>query len=86
VESNVGQGCVGSVEQLSNLAFGGSVVDDKFNSLVAREITDNLGIDPRDRFKPSRPVAVIVRPGEPGGSVGFPLGGHVKVEGCRGNT
>jgi hypothetical protein len=29
---------------------------------------------------------VIVRPSEPGGVVRLPLGGHVKVESCRGNT
>ena len=40
------------------------------------QVADDFGIDPGDRLELSRPVAAIMRPGEPGGGVRFPFGGH----------
>ncbi len=49
-----------------------------------RQVADNLGIYPGDGGEFSRPVAAVVRPGQPGGSVRLPFGGHAVAQG-RGN-
>ncbi len=37
-------------------------VDDQIDALVASQVADDLGIDPRNRLELSRPVAAQVRP------------------------
>ena len=86
METDVCQRRVGSVKQLTDLALGCGVVDDQFDALVASEVADDLGVDPWNRLELARPIAVIVRPGEPRCGVRLPFGGHAIVEGCRGNT
>ncbi len=42
----------------------------------------DLGVDPGDRRELARPVASLVRPGDPGRRVRLPLGGHAEAERC----
>ncbi len=86
MESGVGQWRGRFVEQLPNLAFGCTIVDDQFDALVSREIADDLGVDPWNRRELAGPIAVIVGPRQPGGGVGLPFGGHAIAECCRGST
>jgi len=86
VEADVSQRRAGSVEQLPYLPLGRGVIDDQLDPLVPREIANDFRVDPGNRLKLAGPVAVIVRPGQPGSGVEFPFSGHAEVEGCRGNT
>jgi hypothetical protein len=63
VELDVPYWRVGSIQVLACLLLGGCVVDYQFDLLVARQIADDLGVDPRDRFELSGPIAVVVGPG-----------------------
>jgi hypothetical protein len=46
---------------------------------AAGEVADDLGVDPGDGLELSGPVLGVVGPGDPGGGVGGPLGGHAVV-------
>ena len=58
--------------------FGWGITHDQIDPLVASKIPNYFRIHPRDRFEFTRPVALVVRPGEPGGFVRLPLGGHAE--------
>ena len=60
--------------------FGGGIFDDDVHPLDARQMADDLGIDPGDWRELARPVGAVVRPGQPGGGVRLPLGGHAVAE------
>ncbi len=56
------------------------VVDQNVDLLDAREMADDLRIDPRNRLELARPVGAIVRPRDPRGLVRLPLGRHAIAE------
>jgi len=76
VKPNVIAECIGAVEDFAGVFLGRSIGDDQFDSFVSRKIANDFRVDPRDRFKLSRPVVAIVRPGQPGSLVRLPLGRH----------
>ena len=60
-------------------ALGGEVVDEDVDVFDAGEVADDLGVDPGDGLEFAGPVFGVVGPGDPGGGVGGPLGGHAVV-------
>src|SRR5712692_5207470 len=42
------------------------------------QVADDFRVDPGNWLEFSGPVAAVVRPGEPGGRVGLPFGGHAR--------
>ncbi len=62
-------------------AFGGEVVDEDVDVFDAGEVADDLGVDPGDGLEFAGPVFGVVGPGDPGGGVGGPLGGHAVAGG-----
>jgi len=40
---------------------------------MTRKIADDVGVDPGDGFELTRPITVVVGPGEPGCRVRFPI-------------
>ena len=74
----VGAGEVGATaaEDAGGAALGGEVVDEDVDVFDAGEMADDLGVDPGDGLEFSGPVFGVVGPGDPGGGVGRPLGGH----------
>ena len=59
--------------------LGGEVVDEDVDVFDAGEVADDFGVDPGDGLEFSGPVLGVVGPGDPGGGVGGPLGGHAVV-------
>ena len=74
----VGAGQVGAVaaEDGGGAALGGEVVDEDVDVFYAGEVADDFGIHPGDGLEFFGPVFGVVGPGDPGGGVGGPLGGH----------
>ena len=62
--------------------LGVGVVDEDVDVFAAGEVADDLGVDPGDGLEFSGPVFGVVGPGDPGGGVGLPLGGHAVVLGA----
>ena len=62
------------------LGFRLRVVHDDANLLDTGKLADDLGVDPGDGLEASGPVVGVVRPGDPGGGVGLPLGRHAVAE------
>ena len=60
-------------------AFGGEVVDEDVDVFDAGEVADDFGVDPGDGLEFAGPVLGVVGPGDPGGGVWGPLGGHAVV-------
>src|SRR5688572_13552752 len=46
------------------------------DSLVLGEHARDLGVHPGNRSELPRPVGLVMRPGDPGGSMPLPLSGH----------
>ena len=67
-------------------AFGVVVIDEDVHVFRRGEVTDNLGIHPRDGLEFAGPVFGVVWPGDPGGGVRSPLGGHAEGGRLRGGT
>ena len=82
VESDVVVQGVGFGQDFSRLLFGRWISYDQVDGFVLAEAADDFGVDPRNRFEFARPVAAVMGPGQPGRSVGLPLGGHA-VTGMR---
>ena len=61
--------------------FGGDVVYQDVNVFHARKMADDLAVDPGDGLEFAGPVFGVVRPGDPGGGVRGPLGGHAEAVG-----
>ena len=59
--------------------FSARVVDEDVDVFDLGEVADDLGVDPGDGLEFSGPVLGVVGPGDPGGGVGGPLGGHAVV-------
>ncbi len=64
------------LEDAGGALLGGVVVDEDVDVFDAGEMADDFGVDPGDGLEFSRPVIGVVRPGDPGGGVRRPLGGH----------
>ena len=63
-------GCGGALASLV------AVLHQDAHALDAREMAHDVGIDPGNRREFAGPVGALVRPGEPGGFVRLPFGGH----------
>ncbi len=61
--------------------FGLRVLDQNVHALPRREQAHDLRIKPGNGLELARPVLGIVRPGQPGGLVRLPLGGHAVAQG-----
>ncbi len=66
-------------EHAAGAVLGGLVVDEDVDVLATGEVADDLGVDPGDGLELSGPVLGVVGPGDPGGGVWCPLGGHAVV-------
>ncbi len=73
----------GTFEDLRGPAFGSEIVDENVDVFNAGEMADDLGVDPGDGLEFVRPVFGVVGPGDPGGGVGRPFGGHAVVPVAR---
>jgi hypothetical protein len=69
----------GAAEVAGGAVFGGEVVDEDVDVFDLGEVADDFGVDPGDGLEFSGPVLGVVGPGDPGGGVGGPLGGHAVV-------
>src|SRR5262249_21323184 len=65
---------------------GCPVANDDVHVFIGSQVADDLGVNPVDGLKFSRPVGAVLRPADPGGCVRFPLGRHTvtKRAGSRG--
>jgi hypothetical protein len=63
---------------LARQLFRSRIFDNQFHALMAAQITNDFGIDPRNRLELARPIELVMRPRQPGGGMGLPLGGHAK--------
>src|SRR5262249_51411759 len=70
----------GTAEHAPRRPLHRRVVDQDADALAGDELADDLGVDPRDRRELPRPVAPLMRPGEPGRRVRLPLGRHAVAE------
>src|SRR5674476_1347140 len=52
------------------------VMAENLDALVLRDDSRDLGVYPRENAELTRPVRLVVRPGDPGGVVRMPLGGE----------
>jgi hypothetical protein len=86
VEVEAGEVGSAAAEDASGAALCGRVVDQDVDVFDAGEIADDLCIDPWDGLKLAGPVVRIVGPGDPGGGVMLPLGGHTGWGGGHGAT
>src|SRR6185369_9792684 len=57
--------------------------DDQVDALVPAQVADDFSVHPRDGLEFSRPVATVVRPGQPSRGVGLPFGGHAIAKSRR---
>lgn len=85
VEVQAGHVGSGALAQAGGAPLGREIVDEDVDVFAAGEMAGDLGVDPGNGLKFSRPVFGVMRPGDPGGGVGSPLGGHavVLVAWCR---
>jgi hypothetical protein len=79
VEVETGEVSSGALEQAGGTALGDQVVDENVNILDARQMANDFCVDPGDGLEFVGPVFGVVGPGDPGGGMGGPLGGHTVV-------
>ncbi len=79
VEVEAGEVGAAAAEHLGGAALGGEVVDEDVDVFDGGEVADDLAVDPGDGLELSGPVFGVVGPGDPGGGVRGPLGGHAVV-------
>jgi hypothetical protein len=79
MKMEAGQVGSGAAEVAGGTAFGVFVVDENVDGFDLGEVTDDLAVDPGDGLEFSGPVFGVVGPGDPGGGVSGPLGGHAVV-------
>ena len=84
VEGDLVKHRTGALKNAQSALFGFCVVDKNVHPFPRGEQAHDLGIDPGDGLKFSGPVFGVVGPGEPGGLVPIPFGGHAVTElvGC----
>ena len=83
MEVYAGEVGAAALEDASCPALGCKVVDEDMDVFDAREVANDLGVDPGNGLEFSGPVFRVVRPGYPSGGVGSPLGGHAACGGCH---
>src|ERR1700751_1503669 len=66
MEADIVREGIAALENSAGLSRAGCVIDDQLDAFVLRQIADNLGVHPGNRLEFSRPIALIVRPREPG--------------------
>jgi hypothetical protein len=86
MEAHIRYRRVSEQQHLACLLLGRRIIHDQLDAFVPRQIADDFGVNPRDRFEFSRPVVAMVGPCQPGCGVRLPFGGHAQVERCRGNA
>ncbi len=88
VEGDVGEVDVIALEKGADVFLGGGTffgrVDEDVDAFALGEEADDFGVDPGDGFELVGPVFMVVGPGDPGGFMGFPLGGHGEAAGGGG--
>ena len=65
-----------AVQDFSRTISSGGIIDDDAHPLNAGEVTDNVGVDPRNRLEFAGPIGEFVRPGEPRRDLRLPFGRH----------
>src|SRR5438045_4525912 len=70
----------GLVQNAARTLFLSGILYQDVHGFTAREIADDLGVDPGDWSEAAWPVRVVVRPREPGGFVRLPFRGHAEPE------
>ena len=83
VEVQAGEVGALAAEHAGGALFGGDVVDEDVDVFDLREVADDFAVDPGDGLEFVGPVLGVVGPGDPGGGVRSPLGGHAVVLGLR---
>ena len=86
MKTNIREHHISLLQKLANFALRRRIIDNQLHPLMPCQIANDLGINPRNRLKLSRPIPVVVRPREPCCSVWLPLGGHAVAGWCRGRT
>jgi hypothetical protein len=86
VEVDAGEVGAAAAEDGGGAAFGGEIVDEDVDVFDAGEMADDFGVDPGDGLEFAGPVFGVVGPGDPGGGVGGPLGGHAVAGGGHGSS
>jgi len=76
VEVEAGEVGSGAAKMAGGAALGVFVVDEDVDVFDPGEMADDLGVDPGDGLEFAGPVLGVVGPGDPGGGVRVPLGGH----------
>src|SRR5580704_10343382 len=79
-EFHGGKICSRGFQDPANRAFHRLVLDKNSDALDLREMAHDVRVNPGNGSKFSRPVGFFMRPGEPGGGVRFPFGGHPVAE------
>ena len=79
VKVEAGEVGSGAAEVAGGAVFGVFVVDEDVDVFDLGEVADDFGVDPGDGLEFSGPVLGVVGPGDPGGGVRGPLGGHAVV-------
>ena len=79
MEVEAGEVGSGAAEVAGGAVFGVGVVDEDVDVFDLGEVADDFGVDPGNGLEFSGPVLGVVGPGDPGGGVGSPLGGHAVV-------
>ena len=67
------------LQNLAGAFLGCGIVDNNVDFFPASQMADDLGVDMRDAGELTRPVALVVRPGNPGRLVRLPLGWHAEL-------
>ena len=83
MEVDAGEVGSGSVEDAVGAPLGRDVVDEDVDLFGAGEVAGDLGVDPGNGLEFAGPVFGVVGPGDPGGGVGGPFGGHTVVLAAR---
>ena len=65
-----------ALENSARGIFLGSMADENADDFTRRNVPHHFAIDPGNGREFARPVTGVVRPGEPGGFMRFPFGGH----------
>ncbi len=76
MEVEAGEVGSGAAEEVGGAAFGVRGVDEDVDVFDLGEVANDLAVDPGDGLELAGPVVGIVGPGDPGGGVRAPLGGH----------
>jgi hypothetical protein len=83
VEVQAGEVGMLAEEHVGCTLFGGEIVDEDVDVFDLREVADDFRVDPGDGLEFVGPVLGVVGPGDPGGGVRGPLGGHAVVLAVR---